>query len=220
MDTKACRICGNTKPLTDFHRNKNRRDGYNSACKRCAIEEQIRTRRMPEVIDGSKACTKCGEVKALDQFPKHRNMPGGYNHICKACLYPQRVAYEKTEAGKARIKAGVRRRYWGNPEAARDAKTENGHKVPAGTYAILSALQDGKCAICEATISPGGRRLCIDHDHNTKVIRGLLCTWCNQAIGQLRESPELFRKALFYLEKPPALHLSLTSSFQRKPDKG
>lgn len=54
------------------------------------------------------------------------------------------------------------------------------------------------CGICGKP-EKQNRRLSLDHDHKTKRIRGLLCHNCNVAIGLLQESPELFRKALEYI---------------------
>jgi hypothetical protein len=45
------------------------------------------------------------------------------------------------------------------------------------------------------------RRLCVDHDHRTKKIRGLLCSCCNTAIGLLAENPVLFSKVIIYLKR-------------------
>lgn len=41
---------------------------------------------------------------------------------------------------------------------------------------------------------------CIDHNHQTGEIRGLLCSPCNRAIGQLQDNPNILRKAANYLE--------------------
>jgi hypothetical protein len=46
-------------------------------------------------------------------------------------------------------------------------------------HALLDA-QDGGCAICGAT--PKTRRLHVDHDHKTGLVRGLLCQRCNRAL--------------------------------------
>jgi hypothetical protein len=37
MNIKICRICGLEKKLTNFHRNKNNKDGLHTECKECAI---------------------------------------------------------------------------------------------------------------------------------------------------------------------------------------
>lgn len=55
--------------------------------------------------------------------------------------------------------------------------------------------QDGACAICERDVA-----LCIDHNHITDVIRGLLCYKCNTALGHFNDNPYLLRKATAYLE--------------------
>lgn len=47
----------------------------------------------------------------------------------------------------------------------------------------FSDLQNGCCAICGKTEEAEGRRLALDHDHETGVVRGLLCLSCNQALG-------------------------------------
>ena len=35
METKTCKYCGETKPITDFHPNGSRRPGYRTRCKKC-----------------------------------------------------------------------------------------------------------------------------------------------------------------------------------------
>lgn len=56
--------------------------------------------------------------------------------------------------------------------------------------------QAGRCLICDRV---PGENLCIDHDHATGRIRGLLCKACNLAIGSLRDSPRLAARASQYL---------------------
>ena len=35
METKICRICGEEKPITDFVKNNQYKDGYDTRCKAC-----------------------------------------------------------------------------------------------------------------------------------------------------------------------------------------
>jgi hypothetical protein len=44
-------------------------------------------------------------------------------------------------------------------------------------------------------------RLCVDHDHTTGKVRGLLCHDCNVGIGFMRDSVENFRRAIAYLDR-------------------
>lgn len=73
-------------------------------------------------------------------------------------------------------------------------------------YLDLAERQKWVCAICERPEnvvheSTGkARDLAVDHCHDTNVIRGLLCTNCNRALGLFQDSPELLRKAAAYLD--------------------
>jgi Recombination endonuclease VII len=58
------------------------------------------------------------------------------------------------------------------------------------------------CEICGLTFNEFDTAH-FDHDHNTGLFRGWLCKACNMAIDQLRNSPEIARKAAVYLERPP-----------------
>lgn len=76
--------------------------------------------------------------------------------------------------------------------------------ITADDYANLLASQGGRCAICGAT-EPGGRgnRLHVDHCHNSKRVRGLLCAGCNTGLGQMKDDPARLRRAADYLEANP-----------------
>lgn len=69
-------------------------------------------------------------------------------------------------------------------------------------YDRLLESQEGKCAICERV--PGQslhKRLYVDHDHDTKVIRGLLCYRCNASLGQFGDNIEGVMRVAGYLRK-------------------
>lgn len=67
-------------------------------------------------------------------------------------------------------------------------------------YAALVANQDGRCAICGERAQP----LCVDHDHDTGEIRGLLCSSCNIGLGHLRDDARRLLAGVHYLKDPPA----------------
>mgnify|MGYP006405797549 CR=1 FL=1 len=53
----------------------------------------------------------------------------------------------------------------------------------------------GVCQIC----GKSDESLCVDHDHETGHVRGVLCRRCNRAIGQLGDTREMLMKAVDYL---------------------
>lgn len=71
---------------------------------------------------------------------------------------------------------------------------------------MLMEKQNGRCAICgslpDSPRNHGRESLCVDHNHITDEIRGLLCVSCNAGIGQLADDLDLLRKAVAYLETP------------------
>lgn len=73
-------------------------------------------------------------------------------------------------------------------------------------YADLLDAQDGRCAICGN--HPRTKNLAVDHSHSSGIIRGLLCSYCNnQLLGGARDSIKLLQLAVAYLLDPPAQHV-------------
>ena len=70
-------------------------------------------------------------------------------------------------------------------------------------FKALCEEQKGLCWICGNT-DPRGENLAIDHCHETGAVRGLLCSDCNRALGQFKDSEELLERAIMYLQKGPA----------------
>jgi hypothetical protein len=70
--------------------------------------------------------------------------------------------------------------------------------VKDGTYDRLLLQQQGHCALCPTR--PVTRRLDVDHDHRTMVVRGLLCHKCNRALPSWI-TPEWLVNAAVYLRR-------------------
>lgn len=61
--------------------------------------------------------------------------------------------------------------------------------------------QCGKCEVCGEAWKTGDKRLCVDHDHISGKIRGLLCNGCNTGLGGFKDSPNSLARAISYLAK-------------------
>jgi hypothetical protein len=84
-----------------------------------------------------------------------------------------------------------------NPEKIIDQGLKQRYYITLKDYSDLFQKQNGVCAICG---TPGGKkRLCVDHDHQTGKVRGLLCDNCNVGIGRLKDNSELCHRASLYL---------------------
>jgi hypothetical protein len=75
--------------------------------------------------------------------------------------------------------------------------------ITIGQYDVMVAVRENRCDICGRTPEETGdlRRLAVDHCHETGRIRGLLCRFCNTAIGQLGDSVLVMEKALEYMRR-------------------
>lgn len=97
------------------------------------------------------------------------------------------------------------RKYVESDEANEKRKARKRNRYYLLAYGITEAernvMVEAGCAICGVTEAAGwGGGLHIDHDHRTGAIRGVLCSACNTALGKFRDSPELLRSAIGYLE--------------------
>lgn len=69
----------------------------------------------------------------------------------------------------------------------------------------LWKTQNGRCAICKRPLSKVWRDrkkidgACVDHNHVTNKLRGLLCVMCNRGLGLFRDSARLLEAAASYL---------------------
>lgn len=71
--------------------------------------------------------------------------------------------------------------------------------ITAEEYAGILKTQGGACAVCRRPVEEFNTRLCVDHDHKTMQIRGLLCYYCNHRLVGRHRDPELLRRIANYV---------------------
>jgi hypothetical protein len=79
-----------------------------------------------------------------------------------------------------------------------------------GQYQQIWYAQNGVCAVCRRATGRT-RRLSVDHDHKTGLVRGLLCRPCNDVLGHLRDDLEAVARLRLYLVAPPASALGIVA---------
>ena len=118
---------------------------------------------------------------------------------------------EYNDKNRDKINASHKKYYMNNREKRVESSNARLLKINYGMtveeYDALFILQGGVCAICgkpETAFykkASGVRKLCVDHDHETGTIRGLLCGKCNIAIGLMNDDIGMLLSAIRYLEK-------------------
>jgi predicted nucleic acid-binding Zn ribbon protein len=94
--------------------------------------------------------------------------------------------------------------------AAREYRRNFGLKKTFGLtvaeYDAMHEAQNGLCFICKRperarnNFDTSPRKLAVDHCHGSGKIRGLLCTMCNQGLGQFEDNPRFLQAAIEYLK--------------------
>ena len=139
--------------------------------------------------DLSKTCTKCKQTKSQSEFyTKTYKGRTRYQTWCKPCS----LADHKT-------------RY--TPQRDFKSKLKLRYNLTWEQYIDLYNKQQGQCKICTKfikvpgkTTQPKSEMACVDHDHQTGRIRGLLCSHCNTMLGLARDSTFILSNAISYLK--------------------
>ena len=71
--------------------------------------------------------------------------------------------------------------------------------TPEAFHSML-AEQGGMCAICKKA-NWGKKTPYLDHDHNSKAVRGILCVRCNTALGMINDDIKTAKSIVVYLKK-------------------
>lgn len=100
----------------------------------------------------------------------------------------------RTPEWKAKEKVRARAKYIAMPELFR-ARWLKRYGLTPEAYDVLLEVHGGRCALCSDT------RVCVDHDHLTGRIRGLLCRKCNSGLGLLGDDLNRIQAAADYLRR-------------------
>lgn len=138
------------------------------------------------VSDPLKRCNRCGQEKPVSEFHNSSRTKDGKSYYCKDCENKRNNKYTGTEY----------KRKW---------KLKHRFNMNLVDYELTLQQQNYKCAICGCDYytykKAANKEFCVDHNHQTGKIRGLLCNSCNRALGLFKDSPENLRKATKYLEE-------------------
>ena len=147
-----------------------------------------------------KLCSKCGKSKKVSEFYKHPSTKDGRQSWCKPCYRdrPRKLAAEDRKPVTRKLGVVPRN---GKRLTNRERHLVYDLGISLDCYEKMFAAQGGKCAICK-TDKPQHRHglMCVDHDHSTGAVRGLLCHPCNMMLGWSKDDVSRLRSAATYLE--------------------
>ena len=127
----------------------------------------------------TKICPKCGIEKHSSEF----GIRGIYlKSWCKKCEVISVREHQKRNPQKYK-----------NISRNSDLTTKYG--ITLEQYNELYLAQEGKCCICKEYFES----LVVDHNHESTVVRGLLCPACNFMLGHAKDNIEILSNAIIYL---------------------
>lgn len=134
----------------------------------------------------TKICTICGFEKSLGEFWKNPECKFGVNSQCKVCCEKRRKIRLENRTEVERLATNRYQREWAKSTGKRRGyylKSEYG--ITEEDLAVMLQKQGGKCAVCktEDPFQAHKQGWKIDHDHETGIIRGVVCHTCNIVIG-------------------------------------
>jgi hypothetical protein len=110
---------------------------------------------------------------------------------------------EDMSALNAYLNSHTERKYPISPEDARRARLKSRHGITPEDYERMLKAQEGHCVFCPQTPDKEAWGvLCVDHDHETMRIRGLLCRNCNRSLARFGDNAAGIQRVLDYVKCP------------------
>ena len=111
---------------------------------------------------------------------------------------PEKVK-EKHKKYAEKNKERCKEYYSKNKDKAFERYLKNTYQMSIEEYETSLKNQSEVCAICKSKCV-SGRKLAVDHNHDTGQIRGLLCCKCNRGLGNFNDNFDLLEQAVLYLK--------------------
>jgi hypothetical protein len=128
----------------------------------------------------TKICVTCDEERPIDEFhwATNKDRPNRYRRSdCKYCRSEKSKEYHRSKRGQENY-------------------FQRTYNISLVDWDRMFHEQEGTCAICNEEF---GDKICVDHNHETKEVRGLLCERCNILVGYLESFEDLLQSANDYI---------------------
>jgi Recombination endonuclease VII len=162
-----------------------------------------RTHCTNDASAGHKWCDKCRQRKRewnKKHYAEHPEKEKNHNKKNYAKHRVKRLAWQKMwkEQNPEKVKEQQRRWRLNSKEKIKDYGLRRDHGITIADFNEMLAKQHGKCSNAACDEISG---LCVDHCHITGRIRGILCSNCNLAIGNAKDSVARLIGLALYLNK-------------------
>ena len=146
-----------------------------------------------------KKCSKCKIDKPHSDYFKDNKRKIGIRCKCKDCCKQETIEWRIKNRSEYNGYTAMWRSKNPDKQHATDIKRNYGLSIE--DYNRMLVEQECKCKICGKQHDPSKKRgrLYVDHNHKNGKVRGLLCSGCNTAIGNMKDDVSLILKAIEYI---------------------
>ena len=153
-------------------------------------------------LEGMKECFDCEQALPFDSFTRsmrtkdNKKWDHGNTNLSTYCRDCQQNRQKKYKA----------ERPWWHNYVTWSHKIKANYGITVDDYCRMWLEQNGVCKICKGWYkgkTSGANEcsvFCVDHCHDTNVVRGLLCSDCNTCLGSFKDDIEKLKEAIRYLE--------------------
>lgn len=206
---KTCVKCKRELSIGVFNKKQGNKDGLDNRCRECksqqykeSIRKNLDRRNRGDTPKKQvKNCTSCRRILPVAKFGGNVVRPDGLSIYCKECLNQRNRDYRR----KNRDRINGRNRKFNDSDIGRGAHRRGKLKFKYGitleTHQQIYADQNGCCAICKRPVTYSD--IHTDHNHETGIVRGLLCRGCNIGLGGFEDNPISLKRAIEYLGRCP-----------------
>jgi hypothetical protein len=144
-----------------------------------------------------KFCPVCSEEKQIADFWKGQ-------YCCIDCQKQKQKKSWNSRTPKKRLEQHLKYKYG----------------ITHSEFSKAWDEQNGCCSICKKELPDlmvyenRKRGYAIDHNHVTGEFRGILCLPCNSVLGLAKDSVEILKAAIYYLEERGSYGLTLISNMR------
>jgi hypothetical protein len=160
----------------------------------------------------SKPCKVCNEtlkfvsgyscVKCVTERTVNRDPEVGKRYIKSDKGQRWLSEFRTSDTNKSIQNRYHKQRYKSDPEYYKNRNMINRYGIGLDQYQLMLEQQNYSCAICgkHQTQTAKGH-LVIDHCHDSNIIRKLLCSSCNVALGMAYEDVDILYKMIDYVRE-------------------
>lgn len=210
LNTRWCGRCEQELPLTEEFFYRDRRatpHKWYAVCKPCRSSRAPRPKEprpcaycgvfyTPAATASSKAkfCSKLCQSRGRNRDNEAKR---ARDRAYRARPEIRELGNERSRQWRTATRTSVGDERWREKRVGWYLKSKYG--LTLEQFRELEERQGGRCAICGTDDPSPHERFSVDHCHETERVRGLLCHFCNVALGAFKDDPALLRSALMYL---------------------